>query len=97
MSPWSATALAWGFISHRAGARFGARALAAATTGFSTLTQRRRAFGAFQRDWRSLLQWLRLNARALAHSSITKVNGRISSEEFFGHAISRDKLTTCSR
>src|SRR5262249_40600093 len=97
MSPWWATARAWEFISHRSGARFGARAPAAAITGFSTPTQGQQAFGVFQSDWRSLLQWLRLNARALAHSSMTKAKRRIFSEEFFGHAICRGKLTTCSR
>src|SRR4029434_7515951 len=91
MSPWSVTVFAQESTFHRSGARFGVPAVAAAITGFSTLT-RRQPFRAFRRDWRSSLHLLRLNARASARSSTMKANGRIFSEEFFGPAISPGKL-----
>src|SRR5215510_1514823 len=97
MSPCSATALAWEFIFHRFGPRFGAHELPAGITGFSTLTRRHQAFTAFRRDWKNSLHLLRLNARASARSSMTKARGRIFSEEFFERVISPAKLATCWR
>src|SRR5204862_3616634 len=91
----SATACAQESMSHRSGARFGARELAVEIIGFSTVIRHQQAFRAFRNDSKSSLPSLRLNAQASARWSIMKGSGRIFSEESFGHAISPGKLAPC--
>ena len=53
-----------------------------------------------QSVWKRLEEFspfVAIECAGIGARSITKVNRRIFSEEFFGHAISRDKLVTCWR